>query len=95
MDDRVCGGDLVSVWDELADRRRALPPAEAEHLAAAIERAVWCETRGRERNLGVEVGTDGVVLTGFCHTYYIKQMAQHAAMSVPGSTPLVNEIEVM
>ena len=68
--------------------------AEAEKLAASIERAVWRETGGGVRNLEVEVGHAGVLLTGRCTTYYTKQKAQHAAMGVSGSDPLTNRIEV-
>lgn len=68
--------------------------AEAEKLAASIERAVWRETGGGVRNLGVEVGLAGVLLTGRCSTYYTKQKAQHAAMGVSGGDQLTNRIEV-
>ncbi len=68
--------------------------AEAERLAASIERAVWRETGGRVRNLRVSVNRQGVTLTGRCTTYYTKQQAQHAAMAFPGDHSLSNEIEV-
>lgn len=68
--------------------------AEAERLAASIERAVWRETGGRVRNLRVSVNHQGVTLTGRCTTYYTKQQAQHAAMAFPGEHSLSNEIEV-
>jgi osmotically-inducible protein OsmY len=68
--------------------------AEAERLAASIERAVWRETSGRIRDLRVEVNRHGVLLTGRCDTYYAKQMAQHAAMSMHKTLQLTNEIEV-
>lgn len=68
--------------------------AEAEELAASIERAVQQETGHGVRNLSVEVNRDGVHLKGRCATYYCKQLAQHAAMTVPGGDRLVNSIEV-
>lgn len=68
--------------------------AEAEKLAASIERAVWRETGGGVRNLRVEVHRSGIRLTGRCSTYYTKQKAQHAAMGVPGGGQLTNQIEV-
>lgn len=67
---------------------------EAEVLAASIERAVQRETGRQVRNLTVIVNRDGVRLTGFCTTYYCKQLAQHAAMTVPGGDRLTNSIEV-
>jgi osmotically-inducible protein OsmY len=68
--------------------------AEAERLAASIERAVRHETRGGVRNLSVEVNRSGVLLKGRCTTYYLKQLAQHAAMGMPGGDRLTNQIEV-
>ncbi|MBN1394524.1 MAG: BON domain-containing protein [Pirellulales bacterium] len=67
---------------------------EAEELAASIERAVQRETGRAVAGLTVEVGPLGVRLKGRCDTYYTKQLAQHAAMSIPGGDRLVNNIEV-
>lgn len=74
----------------------ALPEtlAEAEELAASIERAVQQETGRGVRDLAVEVNRDGVLLRGRCTTYYCKQLAQHAAMGLPGGDRLTNSIEV-
>ena len=68
---------------------------EAEVLAASIERAVQRETGRAVSGLTVEVGPHGVRLKGRCDTYYTKQLAQHAAMSIPGGDRLVNNIEVL
>ncbi len=78
-------------------RRSPLPEtqADAERLAASIERAVWRETGGGVRDLRVEIDRSGVLLTGHCATYYTKQRAQHAAMGVSGARQLVNEIDVV
>lgn len=70
------------------------PVAGAELLAARIERAVQQETSRGVRNLSVEVSREGVLLKGFCSTYYCKQLAQHAAMSISGSAAVINSIEV-
>jgi hypothetical protein len=35
-----------------------------------------------------------VLLKGRCSTFYCKQLAQHAAMALPGGNRLVNCIEV-
>lgn len=67
---------------------------EAEQLAASIERAVQRETGRGVRNLTVEVSREGILLKGRCTTYYCKQLAQHAAMSVRGGDRLTNRIEV-
>ena len=55
---------------------------EAEELAASIERAVQQETGRGVDHLMVEVGPQGICLKGRCSTYYTKQLAQHAAMSI-------------
>ena len=67
---------------------------EAEELAASIEKAVQRQTGRQIRDLTVEVNRDGVRLRGHCATYYCKQLAQHAAMAVPGGDRLTNSIEV-
>jgi osmotically-inducible protein OsmY len=67
---------------------------EAEELATSIERAVQLETDRGVADLCVEVSPQGVLLKGRCNTFYTKQLAQHAAMRVPGGDRLVNSIEV-
>jgi hypothetical protein len=67
---------------------------EAEELAASIERAVQRETGWGVAGLVVEISHEGICLKGRCSTYYTKQLAQHAAMSIPGGDRLVNSIEV-
>jgi hypothetical protein len=77
-----------------------LPPplpetsAEMERLAASIHRAVQQETHGGIWNLRVAVTADEIVLFGYCTTYYLKQLAQHAAMSLAGRIVVINLIEV-
>ncbi len=68
--------------------------AEAELLVASIERAVQQGTGRGVRELSVELREDGVLLRGRCNSYYTKQLAQHAAMAVPGGDAVTNEIEV-
>ena len=67
---------------------------EAAKLAASIERAVQHETGHGVQALTVEIDADGVRLEGHCTTYYCKQLAQHAAMTIPGGDRLTNRIEV-
>ena len=65
-----------------------------EELAVRVEQAVWRETGAGVRDLLVEVHRDRVFLLGKCSTFYIKQKAQHAAMSVSRTSQLTNRIEV-
>ena len=88
-----CSQDVKPV----SPRLLALVPetlAEAERLAASIERAVHRETGGGVYNLSVEIRDEGILLRGSCPSYYCKQLAQHAAMAIPGGTHLINCIEV-
>jgi hypothetical protein len=91
MDDSSRESHLVS-----PELMAAVPEtlAEAEALAASIEKAVQEETGGGVRELAVEVSDSGVKLRGLCDSFYCKQLAQHAAMTVPGGTQLINCIEV-
>jgi hypothetical protein len=75
---------------------RVLPETleEAEELATSIEQAVQRETGRGVNDLTVEVSPQGILLRGRCTTYYTKQLAQHAAMSMPGGERLTNSIEV-
>lgn len=85
--------DMHGVSQELL----ALVPqtvVEADALAASIERAVQHETAGCIANLAVVVGEAGVSIHGSCSSYYQKQLAQHAAMTVPSGLTLNNCIEV-
>lgn len=70
------------------------PVSAEEELAVRVEEAVWRETGSGVRDLLVEVHRDRVFLWGKCGTFYIKQKAQHAAMSVSDTSQLTNRIEV-
>ena len=74
--------------------RRPETLEEAEELAASIEKAVQMETGRGVADLSVEVSPQGIHLRGRCTTYYTKQLAQHAAMNIPGGDRLINSIEV-
>jgi hypothetical protein len=84
---------LMSLEADFAD---VLPETqeEAEELAASIEKAVQNETDGGVADLTVEIGPRGVLLRGHCESFYTKQLAQHAAMRIPGGNQLINSIEV-
>lgn len=49
---------------------------------------------GRVADLTVEDHDGGLILQGWCVSYYAKQVAQHAAMSVTGMPIVANRIEV-
>jgi hypothetical protein len=67
---------------------------EAAELAALIELAIEQETGRGVHGLSVTIESEGIVLAGHCESFYHKQLAQHAAMSISGGQQLVNSIEV-
>jgi hypothetical protein len=68
---------------------------EAEELVALIEMAIEHETGRGIHDLSVTVEGEDITLAGRCESFYHKQLAQHAAMSISGSQRLVNSIEVL
>ena len=65
-----------------------------ELVKERIERYVQNRTGGMIRDLRVEVLDGAVLISGRTATYYNKQLATHAAMSVLENVALNNEIEV-
>jgi hypothetical protein len=91
MEDRLFGAEpAVYTFDDVLPETQA----EAERLASSIERAVMRETGYAVRDLAVEISEEGILLRGHCETFYCKQLAQHAAMAMPGGARLTNAIEV-
>lgn len=81
------------------DSGMATAPSEAKlrRIAAEIVRSVESRLPGRVRDLKVRVAEDQFVLSGVSSSYYVKQVAQHVAMSALDAVMLgrlVNEIEV-
>ena len=90
---------LAPVMDAPPARLEHLPStsrlsAEAEKLAARIERAVRRGTNDKVRDLRVEIADEGILLQGRCGTYYCKQLAQHAAIALAKPEVVINQIEV-
>ena len=69
--------------------------AVAESLGSQITRLVQSKTGGRIQGLNVEVMDGEVVISGRTTTYYLKQLATHAALDLSGQfTVLTNDIAV-
>jgi hypothetical protein len=69
----------------------------SESLAEAILRLVQLQTGGRIRDLEVAVNGNGrdVVISGRTTSYYVKQLATHAALDLAGEfKTLSNDIIV-
>jgi len=59
-----------------------------------LETHVQSRLNGRVQHFRLVVRGCGLILTGHTHTYYAKQLAQHAVMEVTTLPILANEIEV-
>jgi hypothetical protein len=63
-------------------------------IANLVEARIRTRVGGRMGDLEVSIRDNGVILRGHAPTYYVKQIAQHAAMETTGLPVLANEIEV-
>ncbi len=91
--------DFAHVGRTLAPPESAALRSEAKlrRIAAEIVRSVQSRLPGRVRDLKVRIEDDQFVLSGVSSSYYVKQVAQHVAMSALDAVMLgrlVNEIEV-
>jgi hypothetical protein len=59
-----------------------------------VEEHVQCQLSGRVRDLRLLRRGHGLVLQGHAHTYYAKQLAQHAVMAATQLPIIANEIQV-
>jgi hypothetical protein len=59
-----------------------------------IEERVRCRLTGLLRDFQLVFRDQGLVLRGHAHTYYAKQLAQHAVMEASGLPIRANEMEV-
>jgi hypothetical protein len=67
----------------------------AESLADQIARLVQSKTGGRIAGLTVSVAGTDVIISGRTTTYYLKQLATHAALDLTGTfATLTNDIVV-
>jgi hypothetical protein len=62
--------------------------------ATEMEAHVQCRLGGQICDFRLLVVHGGLILRGHTHTYYAKQLAQHAVMEATGLPILANEIEV-
>ncbi len=69
------------------EAQRAVPLRE-------LEAHLQCQLHGRIRGFRLSTHDRGLVLRGHTHTFYAKQLAQHAVMSATDQPIAANEIEV-
>jgi osmotically-inducible protein OsmY len=65
------------------------------HLASSVARALHATGYGTLRNIELIVQARVVTLTGRVPSYYLKQVAQTAALNVPGIHQIRNDLEVV
>jgi osmotically-inducible protein OsmY len=72
------------------------PKGDPGNTAALDQLEAHLQSRlnGRVHRLQVLIRGNGLVLQGQARTYYAKQLAQHAVMSVTALPLVANEIEV-
>jgi len=63
-------------------------------IVAQLEGHAQSQLNGRVRDLRLVVRENGLILHGRAHTYYGKQLAQHAVMQATRLPIQANEIEV-
>jgi hypothetical protein len=66
----------------------------AANGATELEAHIQCRLGGQVRDFRVVIADKGLVLRGRAHTYYAKQLAQHAVLEATPLPILANEIEV-
>jgi hypothetical protein len=73
---------------------RAETGAAPRETLARIEEHVRYRLAGLLRDFHLVVRDNGLVLRGHAHTYYAKQLAQHAVMEASSLPIRANELEV-
>jgi hypothetical protein len=71
------------------------PNLQRTELAERIKANVRDRVHGLVSNFQVEIQDQGMVLQGRTHSYYAKQLVQHAALQAAGMPLLANRVEVL
>lgn len=72
-----------------------LSSRETSELIRNISRMVKRETNLGVQEMDVFIEEGKIVLSGYCKTFYTKQLAQQAAMKLIGVVELINRIRVI
>jgi osmotically-inducible protein OsmY len=85
--------------DKEIERIDALTPLlmqsmEDIRLAERVARALRADGQTTLRDIEVVVQAGLVILSGRVHSYYLKQLAQETALTVPGAHQVRNDLEV-
>ncbi len=95
MIDTVQSGSY-GIWNEpdFKESRQESPEVCIKSIARIASR-IEARIPGRIRGLSVSSSGRAIVLSGTCHTYYSKQMAQHTARGLMEHDRLINKIRVL
>jgi hypothetical protein len=93
LDHHVSGRDLGGIPVNRQPCPNTINPQPREELMRAEEH-LRCRMSGRVREFRLLVRDQGLVLQGHAHTYYAKQLVQHAVMETLNLPIKANEIEV-
>jgi hypothetical protein len=69
--------------------------ANGDYMLRVLENRLQVQLGGRIRDLRLHDSSAGVVLRGIAHSYYAKQLAQHAVMQATNLPIEANLIEVV
>lgn len=67
---------------------------DSQAILAVVRDALHLTGYGELRRVQVDCDGDSVTISGRVPTYYLKQLAQHAALEVPGIERIHNELHV-
>jgi hypothetical protein len=92
---RVCNASIRSIMEEFMGLRLETASSDIDTISQRVERIVRLRTASRIHNLRVDVQGSDVILTGMAPTYYVKQLATHAALDEIEQRTLTNDIDVV
>jgi hypothetical protein len=81
--------------EEFMGLRLETASTDIDTISQRVERIVRLRTASRIHNLRVDVQGSDVILTGMAPTYYVKQLATHAALDEIEQRTLTNDIDVV
>lgn len=89
-DDR---SDGISTQND-AKKKLAKKIVDADDLIVIVERLVQRHTNRGIRNMRIVCENGNLILSGYCTTFYTKQLAQQAIVNMIGDMTLINDIHV-
>ncbi len=85
---------LAQTKTQISSHAKAASNIDPAELARRIARMIKRETYLGVQDMKVRFENGTLILSGLCHTFYTKQLAQEAALKIMGDVDLVNAIHV-